>query len=386
MSILGQTFKQKREELGLSIAEVSQKLDIQERYIQAIEDEKLESIPGDYYTKNFVTQYANLLNLDGEKLLAQYASEKSAVVADKASEATKPLKSAVSNTVGAVSEGVKKPLQSGLATAGAVGAGLAGAGSQVAQVVTEKKSKKGLLALLAALLFLALGGIYLATRYANFGQNNNGSTGSSTAGVTTSSATSSSSEESTTASESSESSSEESTTAQDTTVAESSESASADVNATAGANVSGQTDASTAGTSNAAVQTTAPVQTTQTIGNGIGAGNGVAGAVADVFAQNSGVGQVTYGLGQSYAGYTGNYNFNLTVTEPTWVRATVHGATVYEGMVNPGAPLNFWAVNNASNAQVLLGISSGATLTMNGQVIPVPTSSRVQAVQMNLAK
>lgn len=368
MSIFGETFKNKREELGLSVSEVSQKLDIQERYIQAIEEGNLQSIPGEYYTKNFVSQYAKLLNLDGDKLLAQYTADKAAAATNAADQATKPLKNIASGVSATVTEG-GKTVQAGLATAGAGVAGLANAGSKVAQSVVEKKSKKGLIGLLLALLFLALGGIYLATRY-SFGGNGNNTSGTP---VTTSQETTtqeSTTTETTTVSESTTESTETTAATTETTIADNN----------ANGNV---TTNQTASQANATAST--PVQS-QPAGNGIGAGNGVAGAVADVFAQNSAVGHVTYGLGQSYAGYTGDYRFNLAVTEPTWVRATVHGTTVYEGLVHPGSPLNFWAVNNATSAQVLLGISNGATLTMNGQVVPVPTTSRVQTVQVNFTK
>lgn len=66
---IGNQLRKAREGLGLSVDDVADQTRIAARFLEAIEGEQLESLPGLVFTRNFVRQYANHLKLDPEPLL-----------------------------------------------------------------------------------------------------------------------------------------------------------------------------------------------------------------------------------------------------------------------------------------------------------------------------
>jgi cytoskeleton protein RodZ len=67
---VGQVLRGAREGLGLSLAEVSQRTNIAERFLRALEeDAPLESFPAPVYARFFLREYARCLALDPEPLL-----------------------------------------------------------------------------------------------------------------------------------------------------------------------------------------------------------------------------------------------------------------------------------------------------------------------------
>src|SRR5215470_14062476 len=66
----GARLKAARETAGLSLDQAAQQLKLAPRQVKAIEDEDFAHLPGRTFTRGFVRNYARLLNLDPEGLLA----------------------------------------------------------------------------------------------------------------------------------------------------------------------------------------------------------------------------------------------------------------------------------------------------------------------------
>lgn len=69
MNEIGEILKEARIEKGYTLDDLQQITKIQKRYLQAIEDGKTEILPGRFYARAFIKQYADIVGLDGEKLL-----------------------------------------------------------------------------------------------------------------------------------------------------------------------------------------------------------------------------------------------------------------------------------------------------------------------------
>lgn len=76
MTQLGERFREAREARGISISEASIATRILPRYLQAIEAGDVASLPGDVYARGFVRNYAQLLGLPVEEMVALYRKER----------------------------------------------------------------------------------------------------------------------------------------------------------------------------------------------------------------------------------------------------------------------------------------------------------------------
>ncbi|MFC2702918.1 MAG: helix-turn-helix domain-containing protein, partial [Abiotrophia defectiva] len=79
MSELGTKLRDARIEKGYTLNTLQQMTKIQKKYLVAIEEGRFEEIPGNFYTRAFVKQYADMVGLDGDSLLLDYQSELEAV-------------------------------------------------------------------------------------------------------------------------------------------------------------------------------------------------------------------------------------------------------------------------------------------------------------------
>lgn len=69
---IGKKLKDARVAHGLTLDDLQQATKIQKRYLIAIEDENFDELPGDFYVRAFIKQYANTVGLNGNDLLKEY--------------------------------------------------------------------------------------------------------------------------------------------------------------------------------------------------------------------------------------------------------------------------------------------------------------------------
>jgi len=65
---VGTRLRETRTRRKLSLAEVEEATKIRPRYLQAIENEEWDQLPGDTYARAFIRTYGRFLGLDGERL------------------------------------------------------------------------------------------------------------------------------------------------------------------------------------------------------------------------------------------------------------------------------------------------------------------------------
>src|SRR5947207_4257428 len=71
---IGGSLRESRLKRGLSPADVQKAIRIRDRYLQALEEERWELLPGDAYVKGFLRTYADYLGLDGNLYVEEYNS------------------------------------------------------------------------------------------------------------------------------------------------------------------------------------------------------------------------------------------------------------------------------------------------------------------------
>ncbi len=74
MTELGQKLKEARGTKGLSIDQLHEITKIQKRHLVAIEEGNYDVLPGAFYARAFIKQYADAVGLNGEELLVEYQS------------------------------------------------------------------------------------------------------------------------------------------------------------------------------------------------------------------------------------------------------------------------------------------------------------------------
>jgi len=74
--LLGEILKEKREALGLELKGVAHNLRIQYEYLKALENNDLQKLPPDVYTRAYIREYARFLNIDPGIVLDEYAKQR----------------------------------------------------------------------------------------------------------------------------------------------------------------------------------------------------------------------------------------------------------------------------------------------------------------------
>lgn len=69
MNEIGETLKNARQEKGYTLDDLQQMTKIQKRYLAAIEDGNHDVLPGSFYARAFIKQYADSVGLNGEELI-----------------------------------------------------------------------------------------------------------------------------------------------------------------------------------------------------------------------------------------------------------------------------------------------------------------------------
>ncbi|MCP4329160.1 MAG: helix-turn-helix domain-containing protein [Alphaproteobacteria bacterium] len=76
---LGGLFRRSREKFGLSLGDVEADLCIRKAYLEAIETESFDQLPGTTYAVGFVRAYAELVDLDADEMVRRFKAESLAV-------------------------------------------------------------------------------------------------------------------------------------------------------------------------------------------------------------------------------------------------------------------------------------------------------------------
>jgi cytoskeletal protein RodZ len=75
MGSFGDNLRRERELRGITLREISEATKISFRFLQALEQDRIDVLPGGLFPRAFVRQYARYLGLDAEKLVAEYLYE-----------------------------------------------------------------------------------------------------------------------------------------------------------------------------------------------------------------------------------------------------------------------------------------------------------------------
>lgn len=76
MARLGEVLRAQRERKGIVLDQAADDTRIREKFLRALEDGDYQSLPGAVYTKGFLRNYAEYLDLDPEELVAIYNAER----------------------------------------------------------------------------------------------------------------------------------------------------------------------------------------------------------------------------------------------------------------------------------------------------------------------
>lgn len=63
---VGRTLKKAREEKNLSLDEVSRATKIRKEFLIAIEEDRMDALPGDVFARGFIRSYGDFLGVDGQ--------------------------------------------------------------------------------------------------------------------------------------------------------------------------------------------------------------------------------------------------------------------------------------------------------------------------------
>ncbi|WP_042348826.1 helix-turn-helix domain-containing protein [Bacillus massiliigorillae] len=86
MTELGNTLRAAREANGLSLDDLQQLTKIQKRYLIGIEKGNYDMMPGKFYVRAFIKQYAEAVGLDPEEIFEQYKNEVPAAREEESTE------------------------------------------------------------------------------------------------------------------------------------------------------------------------------------------------------------------------------------------------------------------------------------------------------------
>ncbi len=79
---IGELLRQQREELGWSLEQVSKRILIHRRYLEALEEERWDKFPGKIYAQNFLKRYAEELNIDSEGIVKVFQKQTNGLFVD----------------------------------------------------------------------------------------------------------------------------------------------------------------------------------------------------------------------------------------------------------------------------------------------------------------
>lgn len=84
---VGALLKTRRDQLGLSLADIAARTNIRVVYLKALEEDRYEALPGEAYHSGFLRNYAGVLGLEAGSVLQQWRNERAGVAGCKHGEA-----------------------------------------------------------------------------------------------------------------------------------------------------------------------------------------------------------------------------------------------------------------------------------------------------------
>ncbi len=91
---IGATLREARNRRKLDLSTVEAAIKIRARYLQAMENEEWDALPGGAYTRGFIRTYASYLGLDGERLADDYRRSAGPTVGDRVPKRVEPVPTA----------------------------------------------------------------------------------------------------------------------------------------------------------------------------------------------------------------------------------------------------------------------------------------------------
>src|SRR5512139_1262453 len=96
MGSFGDKLRTERELRGVSLREIADGTKISVRFLQALEEDRLDVLPGGIFPRAFVKQYALFLGLDAERTVADFVSAHGEEPAERKAHAGPPRRARVS--------------------------------------------------------------------------------------------------------------------------------------------------------------------------------------------------------------------------------------------------------------------------------------------------
>ncbi|MDS9470647.1 helix-turn-helix domain-containing protein [Sporosarcina pasteurii] len=90
MTGLGDRLKEARKAKGYTLDDLQGITKIQKRYLAGIENEEFSSMPGSFYVRAFIKQYAEAVGLDADEMLSLYKGSAETVEAEEEQQLTSP--------------------------------------------------------------------------------------------------------------------------------------------------------------------------------------------------------------------------------------------------------------------------------------------------------
>jgi len=81
---VGEALRQAREARGISLAEAEEATKVRQKFLEALEQDDFQRLPGEVYRRGFLKSYAIYLGLDPEPLLARYRAQRAPAEEQKA--------------------------------------------------------------------------------------------------------------------------------------------------------------------------------------------------------------------------------------------------------------------------------------------------------------
>jgi Helix-turn-helix domain len=140
---IGATLREARNRRKVDLSEVEAAIKIRVRYLQAMENEEWDALPGGAYTRGFIRTYASYLGLDGERLADDYRRSTAPPGGERVPKRVEPVPTGARNDRPWISRRVLAIAVTIGLIAVVVGIGLAGGdGGSSTQAPVAKEGKK----------------------------------------------------------------------------------------------------------------------------------------------------------------------------------------------------------------------------------------------------